>query len=131
MLHGRCHCGTIQFDMPDKAAFSTICNCLDCQRQSGAPILAWAMVPTDLVAIEGEPKVYNSSQTGRRSFCGNCGAGLFFTNDALKRMGMVQVRIAALDDPQAIAPVMQVQMAEQIGWMATAHELPSCERFPG
>jgi hypothetical protein len=46
-------------------------------------------------------------------------------------MGMIQVRIAALDDPDAIPPKMQVQMAERVAWMASVDQLPAYERFPG
>jgi hypothetical protein len=131
MLKGRCHCGAIQFEIPDQAVHSAICHCDDCRRQSGAPMMAWAMVPADKVAIDGEPKVYASSENGRRSFCGACGTGLFFTNAVLKQMGMMQVRIAALDEPNALAPKIQVQTAERVRWMTSAHELPAFERFPG
>ena len=130
MLHGQCHCGAVRFDIPDKALHSSICHCVDCRRQSGAPVAAWAMVPKGAVAIQGEPRVYHSSSAGRRSFCGTCGTGLFFTNALLDQMGIMQVRIAALDDPDAIAPELQVQTAERIGWMEAAHDLPAFERFP-
>ena len=93
--------------------------------------MAWAMVPAVSVAVQGNPKVYASSEAGRRSFCGTCGTGLFFTNAPLAQLGMMQVGIAALDDPDAIAPKMQVQTAEEIGWMKSAHALPAFERFPG
>lgn len=131
MLHGRCHCNSIQFEMPDQAAASSVCYCDDCRKQSGAPMLAWAMVPEAKVSITGKPNVYSSSEGGQRSFCGSCGTGLFFTNALLAQMGMMQVRIAALDDPDAIPPQMQVQTAERVKWMASAHELPAFERFPG
>lgn len=130
MLHGKCHCGTIQFEMPNHVVHSTICHCSDCRRQSGAPMMAWAVVSAGTVTVQGEPKVYASSESGRRSFCGACGTGLFFTNTLLEKMGMMQVRIAALDDPNAIAPKIQVQTAEQVGWTISAHELPAFERFP-
>ncbi len=94
-------------------------------------MMAWAMVPAVSLAVQGNPKVYASSESGPRSFCGACGTGLFFTNALLEQMGMMQVRIAALDDPEAIAPKMQVQTAEEIGWMKSAHALPAVERFPG
>ena len=130
MIQGRCHCGAIQFEMPDHAAHSTVCYCNDCRRHSGAPLSAWAMVPAVSVIVRGEPKVYASSESGRRSFCGACGTGLLLTNAALMQMGMMQVRIATLDDPEAIAPKMRVQTAEEIGWMRSAHMLPFVERFP-
>jgi len=92
---------------------------------------AWAMVPAAEVSVRGAPKVYASSETGRRSFCVACGTGLFFKNGILERMGMMQVRIAALDEPNALAPEVQVQTAERIEWVASVHELPGFERFPG
>lgn len=131
MLCGQCHCGAIRFEMPEKAAFSTLCHCMDCRRQSGAPASAWAMVPAASLAIQGTPKVYASSESGQRSFCEACGTGLFFTNAPLRQMGMVQVRIAALDTPDAMPPQMQVQTAEQISWMKSLHNLPAATRFPG
>ncbi|MCJ2086427.1 GFA family protein [Methylobacterium sp. E-005] len=93
--------------------------------------MAWAMVPEEAVSVTGEPKVYNSSLDGRRSFCGSCGTGLFFSNAPLQQMGMMQVRVAVLDDPEAIAPQMQVQTAERVKWVTSLHELPAFERFPG
>ena len=95
-------------------------------------MLAWAMVPKDAVSVTGDLRVYASSATGRRSFCGWCGTGLFLINAPLEGMGMMQVRIAALDDPDAIAPQMQVQTAERPTWMEPVHELPALRetRFP-
>ena len=131
MLHGQCQCGAVRFDVPETAAFRTICHCQDCRRQSGAPLLAWAMFPRDAVTVWGEPRVYASSVTGRRSFCATCGTGLFFSNGALEGVGMMQVRIAALDNPDALPPLAQVQRAERIGWIDDVRDLPGFDRFPG
>ena len=88
------------------------------------------MMPAGALRVIGEPKVYLSSDNGRRSFCANCGTGLFFSNAVLDQMGFVQVRSAALDDPNAVSPEFQVQTAERIVWMETAHSLPGFKRFP-
>ncbi len=40
------------------------------------------------------------------------------------------MQIATLDDPNALAPMIQVQAAERIGWMERAHELPAFPRYP-
>lgn len=130
MLHGRCHCGEVQFQVPNQPVTSSICHCDDCRRQSGAPISAWAMVRSDALTVFGKPKVYASSEHGRRLFCASCGTGLFFTSAVLDAMAMVQVRIAALDEPSAITPQYQVQTAERVAWMMVPHELPAFERFP-
>jgi hypothetical protein len=44
---------------------------------------------------------------------------------------MMQVRIATLDDPNAVQPNVQVQVVERVGWMASLHKLPVFDRFPG
>lgn len=131
MLNGRCHCGTIHFRISGTPVHAAICHCSDCRGQSGAPMLAWAMVPKDALSVEGEPAVYPSSESGRRSFCGTCGTGLFFVNAPLERMGMIQVRIAALETPEAVIPRMQVQVAERIAWMASLEDIACIQRFPG
>ena len=93
-------------------------------------MVAWGLVAKDQLKIEGETRTYASSEHGRRLFCGNCGTALFYVND-LVFPGQVDVQICTLDDPDAIPPAVQIQVAERIGWMKKAHELPAFERYPG
>lgn len=93
-------------------------------------MVAWGLVPTSDLSIAGETKAYASSENGRRHFCANCGTALFYTNETIFP-GQTDVQIATLDDPDAIQPQAQIQVAERIGWMAAAHELPEFERYPG
>ena len=130
MLLGGCHCGAVRFRFARQETYATLCHCTDCRRQSGAPFLAWTMIDAATLSVEGEPRVYASSAGGRRSFCGQCGTGLFFTNPALEGLGMIQVRIAALDEPQAVRPGAHVQVADRIDWVEGIHRLPAYERFP-
>lgn len=129
MLTGRCHCGAVTYEMPAETIHRALCHCADCRRASGAPMVAWAMVPADQLTINGAPRVYASSEHGRRHFCEACGAGLFYTNEVVFP-GLIDVQTATLDDPGAIAPTAQIQVAERISWMAAAHELPAFERYP-
>jgi hypothetical protein len=43
---------------------------------------------------------------------------------------MMQVRIATLDNPDAVVPKAQAQVAERIGWKDSVHTLPAFKRFP-
>lgn len=129
MLHGQCHCGAIQYDMREGTEHQALCHCTDCRRHAGAPIVAWAMVPAESLSIRGVPQTYASSEHGRRHFCGTCGTSLFYTNETVLP-GMIDVQIATLDDPDALPPRAHIQVAERIGWMATAHELPAFQRYP-
>jgi hypothetical protein len=93
-------------------------------------MVAWAMFPeTALTLTQGQPKTINSSGTAMRSFCSDCGSGLFYRN-AEVLPGIVDVQTATLDDPDALPPGAQVQTAERLSWMQNAHELPEFKRFP-
>ena len=41
------------------------------------------------------------------------------------------MQTATLDDPDAIPPDTQVQVAERIGWVKHIGEMPEFERYPG
>jgi len=130
MPKGQCHCGAVHYEMPAQTIHKALCHCSDCRRHSGAPAVAWGLVSKDQLKVEGETKEYASSDNGRRHFCPECGTALFYTNDVIFP-GQIDVQIATLDDPDAIRPDAQIQVAERIGWMERAHELPQFERYPG
>ena len=130
MPKGQCHCGAVRYEMSTDTVHQALCHCRDCRRHSGAPMVAWGLVARDQITIEGETREYASSEHGRRHFCPACGTALFYTSEQLFP-GQIDVQIATLDDPDAIAPTAQIQVADRIGWMARAHELPEFERYPG
>jgi hypothetical protein len=129
-LQGGCHCGAIRYRVNGEALTHALCHCTDCRRHAGAPMVGWALFPEDAFKVtKGAPKTYESSEDGRRHFCAQCGTGLFYTN-AKSLPGIVDIQTATLDDPDAVPPQVQIQVAERIGWMAHAHELPAFERYP-
>lgn len=131
MTHsGQCLCGAIQYQLSGSPKSVALCNCRDCQRSAGAPAVSWAMFPESaLVVTKGLPKTVNSSGTAMRSFCADCGSGLFYRN-AVVLPGIVDVQSATLDDPEALPPMVQIQTAERLNWMKQIHALPEFERYP-
>src|SRR5262245_33580750 len=129
-ITGGCHCGAIRYAIDGQAINHALCHCTDCRRSAGAPMVGWSMYPADAVKVtKGTPKVYESSTDGRRSFCGACGSGLFYTN-AVNLPGIIDIQSATLDDPGALPARAHVQVAERIPWMERAHELPTFDRYP-
>lgn len=130
MPTGQCHCGAIRYEVSGAPAHHALCHCTDCRRHSGAPLVGWAMFPNESFKImQGEARIYASSEHGRRHFCGDCGTSLFYTSDAVFP-GMTDVQSATLDDPDVYPAQAHIQTADRIGWMATAHDLPMFERYP-
>ena len=129
-ITGGCHCGAVRYEVTGEALTHALCHCTDCRRSAGAPMVGWTMYTSDAVKVtKGAPKVYESSAHGRRHFCPDCGTGLFYTN-ATMLPGIVDIQSATYDDPGAVPPRAHIQVAERIGWMERAHELPAFERYP-
>ena len=130
-LTGGCHCGAIQYEVSGTPQHVALCHCKDCRRSAGAPMVSWAAFAEDeLKVTKGEPKAFNSSGETWRSFCADCGTGLFYRNQTFLP-GIVDIQSATLDDPDALPAGAHIQTVERIKWMETAHSLPVFERFPG
>jgi len=129
-MTGGCHCGAIRYTTEGEAIAHALCHCSDCRRHAGAPMVGWIMFPSDAVRVtKGTPKVYASSENGRRHFCADCGTGLFYTNGQMLP-GLIDVQSATYDEPEAVPPKAHTQVAERLSWMAHVHELPTFERYP-
>ena len=129
-ITGGCHCGAIRYAIEGEARTHALCHCRDCRRHAGAPLVGWMMYREDQVTVtQGTPRIYQSSTDGRRQFCPTCGTGLFYTNAAMLP-GIIDVQSATYDDPDAVPARIQIQLAERIGWMEDAHELPGFARYP-
>ena len=127
---GRCMCGQIQYELSEDPRWVAVCHCRDCQRSAGAPMVVWAMFPESGVKVtSGAPKEVNSSGTAMRSFCPECGTGLFYRN-AVILPGLVDVQAATLDNPNALPPTIQIQTAERQSWIPHLATLTAFERFP-
>ena len=130
-LAGGCHCGAVRYEVSGEPKHVALCHCSDCRKSSGAPMVSWAAFAEDEFKVtQGSPRTFNSSGTAMRSFCPDCGSGLYYTN-AEYLPGIVDIQSATLDDPDALPAGAQIQTAERIGWMETAHTLPAFERYPG
>mgnify|MGYP004524840433 CR=1 FL=1 len=130
VLTGGCHCGAIRYEITGEVLHHALCHCGDCRRHAGAPMVGWAMMPAEALKVTGEPVVYASSEHGRRQFCGCCGTSLFYVSEAVLP-GMVDIQSGTLDDPEALPPGAQIQVAERLSWMARLDELPEFDRYPG
>ena len=129
-ITGGCHCGAIRYEVEGDAITQALCHCTDCRRHAGAPMVGWTMYPLDAVkVVKGTHKVYASSKNGRRHFCPDCGTCVFYTNGEMLP-GIIDVQSATYDDPDAVPARAHIHVAERIGWMTRAHELPAFDRYP-
>lgn len=121
---GGCLCGAVRYVIEaGPIAESAYCHCRTCQKQSGAPVVAWFAVPPDRVrATMGSPKTYRASARAGREFCSECGTYLFFRED--DPAATVSINTATLDEPALAPPEFHIWNESRIGWFETADALP-------
>ena len=125
---GGCLCGNVRFRVTTPMLDSGYCHCRMCQKNSGAPVTAWATFCTSGFSwIIGEPRTYSSSTSARREFCAGCGSYLAFRSDIFP--GEVSVNTASFDDPVAFPPRKHIFVESRIPWFHAATDLPSYEGY--
>ena len=99
-IKGHCACGKVSYESAAEPAFTGICHCKSCQRQSGSAFAVVIGVPTALLTVSGEPKTYASKgDSGKEvvaKFCPDCGSTILSEPEAFA--GMSIVRAGTLDD---------------------------------
>lgn len=75
----------------------------------------------DFRVTKGEPRIYESTVKGQRSFCGRCGTQLVF--QTLGGLNL-DITIASLDTPDALQPEAHIWTSSQRAFMNT-NDLPS------
>lgn len=131
MREGGCHCGAVRYAIAGEPEHHALCHCTDCRRCAGATPVAWiAFRSAALTITRGEPKIYRSSPGAERRFCGDCGTGLFYFNEAVLP-GLVDIQSATLDDAATLAPGAHIMTKDALPWEAEAATLPRFRSYPG
>jgi hypothetical protein len=90
-----------------------------CQKAFAAPFGALVFVEHH-EWTRGAPKHFQSSNKVRRGFCGECGTPLTYEWE-----GGLDLAICAFDDPAAISPKLQLDVAARLPWCEGLMNLPT------
>jgi hypothetical protein len=125
---GGCLCGKVRFRVTAPAIDTGYCHCRMCQKNSGAPVVAWATFPADSFAwIAEPPATYQSSPQARRQFCQHCGSYMIFLSDRFP--DEVSINTASFDAPEAFPPAMHIFVSTRISWLHLDDRLPEYESY--
>ncbi len=127
-LVGGCLCGAVRFEIGGAARHLCFCHCHSCRLAGGAPFVAWASVDADrFVLTRGALREHRSSQCVARGFCAECGTSITYAHEG--RPDDLDVAIATLDQPNALAPACHVWVSEKLAWVEIGDGLPQFEEF--
>jgi hypothetical protein len=118
-VEGSCLCGAIKYASEDEPLYTVICNCKNCQQQSGSAFSLNVIVPSaSLKIIGGKPSVYmDSSDSGQpveRQFCSKCGANLFAQSTA--HSDKIVIKAGTLNDTSWLQPQVSIWCDSAQSW---------------
>lgn len=120
---GGCLCGAVRYRATGALRNLCYCHCESCRRAAGSASVPWGTLERSAFRLErGTLAEYRSSARVTRGFCAQCGTSLTYRNDA--RPAEIDVTLATLDEPAALAPQMHVWVGEKLSWVRIADGLP-------
>lgn len=123
LVQGGCLCGAIRYHLTQQPLERSLCHCRSCRRASGAPAVAWIVVPRDAFALDtGTPLTFRSSPPVERTFCGRCGTPLTYRHDDAPHT--LDLQTATLDAPDAYPPRCEIWLEHKLPWTVTNDALP-------
>ncbi len=130
---GGCACGQVRYSGNAEPAFTGVCHCTSCQKESGTAFNVVVAVPQAALTIQGSPKSYaatgDSGKPNVSKFCPNCGSTILSDPAALP--GISIVRAGTLDDTSWLQPTMEIYCDSAQPWVKLGGDLKRFPKMPG
>lgn len=128
ILEGGCLCGALRYRVRGEGRNLAFCHCRSCRLAAGAPYVAWGTWDDDEFEVTaGELRECRSSELVTRGFCAECGSTITYRHSS--REGELDVTLATLDDPNAVAPKCHIFTSHRLAWIRLDDGLPQFEEW--
>ncbi len=119
-VDGACYCGDVTINGTVSTDKVMACHCTDCQKFSGAPFRAVAVMSAEQVNISGAVREYlkiaDSGNERVQGFCGNCGSQIFASDPAKK---LYMVRTGCLSQHDRLVPAKHIFGESAVAWLGS------------
>ncbi len=132
-MTGGCRCGQVRYSADAEPAFTGVCHCTSCQKESGTAFNVVVALPQAALTIQGSAKSYaatgDSGKSNVSKFCPNCGSTILSEPAALP--GMSIVRAGTLDDTSWLKPTMEIYCDSAQPWVQLGGGMQRFPKMPG
>ena len=132
-IRGGCLCGSVRYRSDAAPVMTAICNCRNCQRQTGTAFSVIVAVPKGALVMEGEePASYQdvgeSGSSVVRRFCQKCGSPIF--SEVAVTPTLDWIKSGTLDDVSWLKPEVNIWCDSAQPWVQMSDALPRVPRNP-
>ena len=128
-ISGGCLCGAIRYSAETDPAFTAVCHCKNCQKQTGTASSVIVGLPAGSLSISGPIKTFrdtgDSGKAVYRRFCPACGSPI--VTDVEVMPALTFLKAGTLDDTGWLKPAMEIYCDSAQPW---APALGGAQRLP-
>jgi hypothetical protein len=132
-IQGGCLCGAIRYRSDAEPLMTAVCNCKNCQRQSGSALSVIVALPRGALIMEGaEPASYRDTGASGlaiiRRFCANCGSPILSEPERTPTRDWLKA--GTLDDTSWLEPTANFWCDSEQPWLRALGDVPRSARSP-
>ena len=125
---GTCFCGAIAAELRGEPFWICYDHDDDCRRAIGSPLTIWVGYRPDQFRLtRGTPKSFSKTKGVVRTFCGDCGSPIGYTDEGLP--DELYVAIGFLDQPERFRPQAHAYWRMKLPWVDFADDLPRVDAY--
>lgn len=131
MIKGKCECGNVQYEANCKITDFSHCHCSQCRRLHGAAFASFGGIRRNsfrYVTGESAVKIYASSETIDRVFCGNCGSNILV--DYKPEPDLLYIAMGTVDGEPECPPGYHQFVGSKASWYEISDNLPRHDTWP-
>ncbi len=132
MLHGKCLCEGVCYEISGKLGPLGYCHCSQCRRASGSAFGANADAKkSEFRFTTGAELIreFESSPDTFRAFCSRCGSPIYKRSNA--KPDVIRIRLGSLEGDPGLRARVHVYVADKAPWYEITDALPQFkERLP-
>lgn len=122
---GGCLCGNVRYEAEVFLHNGYLCHCTICQKSTGQPAEITVLIKAGtLKYVNGEPKYFVSSASGKRGFCAECGSRLVWQATDPAEDWMTNLSVGSLDKPVEARMACHIYADTQLPWYKVSEDLP-------
>ena len=128
ILHGRCECGRVQYEVVDAFRYAANCHCSRCRAATGSAFKPFAGIEREQfkVVAGGEGLLVVGEETLNDTRCAACGSLLF---SVVRDGAYVHVALGSLVDAPTLRPTAHIFVGSKARWFEITDELPQYEEY--
>jgi hypothetical protein len=121
VLHGRCGCGAVRYEVADEFRYAANCHCSRCRAATGSAFKPFAGIERDKLAVtQGELATFGEEHLNDTR-CAACGSLLY---SVVREGEWVHVALGSLVDDPSIRPSEHIYVGSKAPWFEITDELP-------